>query len=307
MKKFKKISSLTLSILLVIEVLTSFSYHTLAVSNEIDNLSADFMTIRNEFVAEYPEDIELIDDVINQVVNDPQYEAAYAYDKESALSTLTDCLNGSINQKYGIKTLAWNYKSYFYSNYTVPVVKQSTKYYCGPASVIEALIGNGLMSNTAANKSKSKQDEIAKNMKVTEKDGVANVPTVVDELNANYSGSNPYGYGIFTKYNYSESISYMTYAFVHNMVPVVYIADTSKFDYYYYNDKGSFTHYVVVASIDYESETICIVDPHYDNRYGGIHYVSFDEFYDAMKTYKVVEEDQGVNCYIISYGNRKDQ
>ena len=155
------------------------------------------------------------------------------------------------------------------------------------------------MENIAANKSKSKQDEIAKNMGVTEKDGVANVPTVVDELNDNYSGSNPYGYGVFTKYNYSESIGYMTNAFVHNMVPVVYIADTSAFDYY---GKDSFTHYVVVSSIDYESETICIVDPHYDSKYGGTHYISFDEFYDAMKWYK-----NGRNSYIISYGNRKDR
>lgn len=67
----------------------------------------------------------------------------------------------------------------------------------------------------------------------------------------------------------------------HDALPVVWIPDTSVLGYY---NNNSFRHYVIIDAVDFEAGQITIFDPHYDNRFFGTNYISFDEFYDIFKT-----------------------
>lgn len=61
----------------------------------------------------------------------------------------------------------------------------------------------------------------------------------------------------------------------YDAVPIIRVQDTTVLGYY---DK-SFQHYIVVESVDLQAESMNIIDPHYDNKYYGLHTISFEEFY----------------------------
>lgn len=261
-----------------------------------ENLSG-FQSLRTEFADEYPDDVELIDEVINVAMCDPTFIETYEYDKELAVEILKNTLIDSINQRYRISTYADNGNGVYYSMMDVPVVKQATTWYCCPASVIAAFIGNAVFSDTERNKSKAMQDSIASELGVTEENGAPIPAKVASVLNKRVSGT-PYGVGYFTYLSYDSAIDYAKKALLNNYVPLVRVADTSAFSYY----RGErFTHYVAISKIDYNNKKITIVDPHYDSRFGGERTVTFNEFYNAMKL-----AYNGNNCWIISYGNGKN-
>ena len=284
-----------LSLILVVSTLFLCGTNAFAESNDSVDMKTVFLQIRDKYALDYPDDIEMIDEITDLCLNDPDLTAGYESDSETAIAAFKQCLDSSLNQQHGIDTYTMLPNGIFRSDYTVPVITQSTEYYCGPATVIAALIGDGKLANTTANKSASNQAAVADDLTVSKLNGMPPVPTVVNYLNTYYSGT-PYGYGLYTRFNYETSISYMTYAFANGMVPVVRVTDTSCFDYY---NGESFSHYVAVQEINYTNETIVIVDPHYNSAYRGYHTITFDEFYNAMKAVK-----NNLNSYIISYGNR---
>lgn len=241
---------------------------------------------------EYPDDVELIDAVIELVTNDPNFVVIYDNNRDEGLDLLRGNIKASIREQSGIDAYAYSNGEY-YSVFGVPVVTQATDWYCCPASFISALIGGMAFTDTDANKGKAMQDTIANELGVTEEKGAPAVSTVKDCLNKHFGG-NIYGYHMFTKYCYEQSIKYMADALEKEYIPLVRVTDTSAFKYY---NGNSFSHYVAVSSINYLNKTLVIMDPHNKSPYNGNHTITFDEFYNAMKLVKGRD-----NCWIISYG-----
>lgn len=256
------------------------------------NVSNDFFVVREECIRNYPDDVELIDQVIDLVTNDPNFVAIYDNYPEEALDMLKSNISASIHEQSGIDTYAYESRRY-YSYFGVPVVKQAEDWYCCPASFIAALIGTTAFTDTETNKGKAMQDTIAEELGVTEGQGAPPVYEVRDCLNKHFSGK-PYGYHMFTNVCYKQSIKYMADALEKEYIPLVRVTDTSAFKYY--NGK-KLSHYVAVSAVDYSKKTIDIMDPNNVSPYGGNKTITFDEFYNAMQLV-----NGGENCWIISYG-----
>ncbi len=190
-------------------------------------------------------------------------------------------------------TFAYNPSSaYFYSNYTVPVIDQVYSYTCGPASYLQALTGNGILTNNSNNTSDFAVLDAADEIGTTPEYG-SNPQQVTDALNRQEELESYYTYNFFTEFTYNQSIYMLQYAFMNDITPVVYVADTSWFNYY---NGVSQRHFVTVASINYQSQRIVIVDPNCEDEFRGRHEITFNEFYNAMKHSC---KDDVFNSYII--------
>lgn len=80
---------------------------------------------------------------------------------------------------------------------------------------------------------------------------------------------------MFTKYNFNKALDYIEISLAMDAIPVINVYDT-RFLKYYNNKK--FDHFMVVNYVDFNAETIMLVDPHYDSAYFGSHLITFDEF-----------------------------
>ena len=189
-------------------------------------------------------------------------------------------------------TFAYNPSSaYFYSNYTVPVIDQVYSYTCGPASYLQALIGNGTLTNSSNNTNSLAIEQAGEVIGTTPQNG-SSVEYVTNALNTHNNPAS-YTWSIFTAFTYNQSINMLQYAFMNDITPIVYVADTSWFNYY---NGVSQRHFVTVASINYQSQRIVIVDPNCEDEFRGRHEITFNEFYNAMKHSC---KDDVFNSYII--------
>lgn len=253
------------------------------------DMRADLSAVVSAYIEEYPEDADVLNDVFEDLVYDPNFKIAYEDDKEYAVSAFKNCLVGAINDKYGIQAYAGDFScTFWYSLYEVPVINQIKSNYCGPASILEALIGYGELDNVASNKNITALNNEFNAMGSPAEGPAINV--MMKRLN-NRIGLLNYGYNFYTSHSYSGSIDYLVQTFQSNIVPIVYFADTSALNYY--NGK-KFSHYITVESVNTIKREIVLVDPHFDATYRGKHTITFDEFYNAMKL------DNGImNCAII--------
>lgn len=282
---FKKVISI---VTVVAAVFNSMCASVFADEPNLD-MRADLSAVVSAYIEEYPEDADVLNDVFEDLVYDPNFKIAYEDDKEYAVSAFKNCLVGAINDKYGIQAYTGDFScTFWYSLYEVPVINQIKSNYCGPASVLEALIGYGTLDNIDSNKSIT-----ALNAEFNAMGAPVNGPAInvmMNRLN-NQMGLPNYGYNFYTANTYSGSINYLVQTFQSNLVPIVYFADTSALNYY--SEKG-FSHYIAVESVNTVTKEIVIVDPHFDAVYRGKHTITYDEFYNAMKL------DNGLmNCAII--------
>lgn len=165
----KKMSSMSIkksiiSLLLAFSTIgstTAFADEAVVENTAINyEFTASVQEIVNRFVNEYPYMQEEIFETVEIVTGMPTYISAFEYDENVAYELLCSSLKNLVSHS-GVSTYGADYKGKFYSNYTVPTVKQSTAYNCGIAAALQAVIGDGYLSNTTANKSKSKMTEIA--------------------------------------------------------------------------------------------------------------------------------------------------
>lgn len=234
--------------------------------------------IRSIYNERYPEQVDVVDGVIDVVTSDKTFLECYEYEGKTAFrileDTLMDALMPTIEPYNYDGTSAWSY-------YTVPEIMQVEKTYCGVASTQMALIGSGLISNTAYNRGEDKQRAIYSEMNFSIEDGAHITHHVTPYMNKYYSTSATAKYRVkgFTIYSYNKLPYYLSDSLRSNAVPIIMIPDTRFLGYY----KGySCSHYMVVKKVDTFNKKITVVDPHYDARYFGEHTISFDELYNVI-------------------------
>lgn len=79
----------------------------------------------------------------------------------------------------------------------------------------------------------------------------------------------------------------------YDALPIVRVQDTKVLGYY----EESFQHYIVVAEVDMQAGQMNILDPHYDDKYYGLHTISFEEFYK-------ISEDKDWGVWLSVYTNK---
>lgn len=179
-------------------------------------------------------------------------------------------------------------------SYTVwtPSIKQSKAYYCGPASVLQALYTAGVAGKVSGNTDSAKQSTLAKNDALgTDRDRgtwINLVPPVMNKYTGRYRK-----WVYETIDNTSSKKSTMQYFCRSNHAynnAVIYLLKTGELSYY----KGAdFSHYVTGSGIyydtssvtDYSNIRIRVADPHYNNSYFGSHIEPFNKVHAGMTKY----------------------
>lgn len=229
--------------------------------------------IKNIYISRYPEETEMIVDIVDTIAASEEFVNCFENEGATAFQIIEDSLRDALNPTISTCGLS---NGIYSSRYTVPAIEQSEEWYCGPASVLQALIGNGVLSNTTSNKSATKQDSVAESLNTTKKDGT-NITRISAYMRQEFPAANGYEYKAkaFTLYTYQNAIEMVKTSLQQNAVPIIRVDDTSVLDYY---NGNQYTHYMCISKVDTINNTVTVVDPHYDSAYRGSHVISMSEF-----------------------------
>lgn len=263
-----------------------------AISVENISFSGCVEKIKSVYTERYPEQVDIVNGVIDDVTSDKTFLEYYEYEGKTAFrileDTLMDALTPAIEPYNYDGQVAW-------TNYTVPAIAQINNNYCGVAATQMALIGSGLIPNNATNRSEDMQKAIADTMKLN--GSSANISlNITPYINSKYfsNAAVKYNTKCFTINSYSKLPYYLSDSLKSSRVPVIMIPDTSYLGYY---EGYSYSHYMVVKRVDTVNKTLTVVDPFHlsytDNlnqwkneTFFGEHTISFDELFGSPKNRK---------------------
>ncbi|MDE7398201.1 MAG: C39 family peptidase [Oscillospiraceae bacterium] len=237
--------------------------NNVAVSTENISFSGCVDKIRSVYTERYPEQVEVVNGVIDEVTSNETFLECYEYEGKTAFrileDTLMDALTPAIEPYNYDGQVAW-------TSYTVPVITQMNDYYCGPAAVQMALIGNGFLSNTSENRENKKQQEIAKELS-TSSSGGTYIFKITKYMQGFISSETiTYKSKLFTRYTYDTIFGLFSTSLRSNKVIILNIPDTSYLGYYNgkrYSDDG---HYVIIKKFDETKRKLTVVDPFHLNK-----------------------------------------
>ena len=213
---------------------------------------------------------EEVDALFAYYANDPDFLTYYQENRAACVEILEDVLLHEITPRVMPRSVSG---SLYYVN-MIPV-QQSTTYYCGPAAMVQSLIGMGVYSSNLSTATyNTYQETLASNMGTS---GGASIPSrMVTELNKHTNNIAKY---IYSRkpigYTQEQMESDIMYSLANNRPPIVK-PRTKELPYY----RGlTIYHFISIKSINtnpYNSSLrkVTLVDPHYDNRYFGVHDVT---------------------------------
>lgn len=213
--------------------------------------------------------------VLMQYLGDPMFVSHLEYDYESAM----EMIDNIVLQKSPIVPLGGRARQ---PECIVPLIRQSTSYYCGPASTLQALYGIGVASSISGSSNNEKQNALASNMG-TDTSGTY-VYIIVNELN-NYISSVKYAYIYQGNIGSQSNFKSLIYDSLHDDRPVILHARTEKIGYYNGHKSG---HYIAVDTLyatpaaDGPAEHIRVRDCNYNSAYYGTHVISLIEAYASI-------------------------
>ena len=239
--------------------------------------------IKSIYKAKYPEQAEVIDDIVDTLSSSDQFVAIFNEEGASAFYIIEDSLRDVLEPT---AEPCMQTDELYTTKYLVPAVRQNTNNNCGPASTLMALIGSGASGysyTTDTNTLNTWQNNLVEQLKPdTNGTPIGNITNV---MKANVPSRNGYSYKTkaFTKNSYNKALGYIESSLIMDAVPVILINDTSLLSYY---NGESYHHYMVVTSVDTLAGLVTVIDPHYDDKFFGVHYISFTEFTNMVKNCK---------------------
>ncbi|MGN0375961.1 MAG: hypothetical protein ACI4EN_10725 [Butyrivibrio sp.] len=157
-------------------------------------------------------------------------------------------------------------------------IRQTKTYNCGSTTVLQTLYGMGYEDNVPGNTNTEKIQYLDQVYNV-DLLGQADVNYMVNALNDNIPGLTTYSKTYISTNVTIVNFEQLIATSLTNGKPVVVVAsDTSKLTYYNGNSYG---HYLSVDYINRTTDTVRIVDCHFNSAYYGVHYVDLQELYDA--------------------------
>lgn len=272
---------------------------TLSIESCADN-------IKSIYKAKYPELADVIDDIVNTLSNSDQFVAIFEKEGPSAFYIIEDSLR-DVLEPTAMPCMQTD--ELYTTKYLVPAVRQSDHNNCGPASTLMALIGSGASgySYTTDSNTLNTWLNTLKGRLRPNNENVTNIGDITAVMRENVPSRNGYIYKTkaFSKYTYNKALGYIESSLIMDAVPVIRVKDTSLLGYY---NGHSCSHYMVVTSVDILAEEITVIDPHYDDKYFGVHYISFTEFENMAKNCKdlfistyTTDSSDDAYIYIILY------
>lgn len=249
------------------EISNSTYANTISISSCAEN-------IKNIYKANYPGHEAMIDEIVETISSSEEFVHCFEVEGATAFQIVEDSLRDALvptASTYGLSGGVYSSKN------TVPAIMQTTSYYCGPASVLQALRGNGDNTDT--------QDNIASALGTTSSNGtyITSISAYMRQKHA-ASGGYEYKAKAFTCYTYQNAIELVKESLRKDAVPIVRIPDTSVLGYY---GGLSQCHYVCVSKVDTNKGTVTLVDPNNTKSgnsypYFGTKVISMKEFNDLV-------------------------
>lgn len=268
----KKLIIRSISAFIVMGVLLSFTIS----AEPVNYFLYDLNGVKKTYSMLYPMHEQKLNDIIDSYQIDDQFGYHYLEDREGALKVVRKALQieMEILSSSSVSLNAYNPSTgFFYSNYPMPFVEQLENNWCGPAAVIQTLIGAGKLQNTTANKNYTAQQAQAKAMGTGSMSGGTYVYAMTNRLNSYYTGGSKYTYKIITRYTTIDELKvYIQHSFYNNAPPIIYFNDASKLGYYYQTDGTlkPITHYISVSEQTALADTATLVDPNYMRTLSGV-------------------------------------
>lgn len=242
------------------------------------SISSCAANIKRIYTANYPEQEDVIDEIINTITSSDEFVYCFETDGAKAFQIVEDSLRDALIPT--ASTLSYG-NGVYKAKVDFNAIMQSNNYYCGPASVLQALTGNGVVSGYNSYNSSAKQAEIAKAMGTTEEDGTY-IGAISAYMRTMFPAKNGYEYKAkgFTCNTYKTAIELVKVSLQQNAVPIIRIPDTSVLTYY-----GGLKqkHYVCISEVDTKNNTVTLVDPNNTVKdgktpYYGTHTISISQF-----------------------------
>ena len=215
-----------------------------------------------------------IDDLLDYHIHDSDFLAHYAEDRDACFEIMENVL------LYEITPSVTPFSSQ--THYSVPMVavRQSTTYNCGPASMVQTLIGMRVYAaNLSAAQYKTYEQQLASAVGTTES-GTA-PSRMVTELNKHTGGTNKYILQrMSTGYSETSAEYQVTRSLARSRPPIIK-PRTEQLDYY---GGLAIAHFISVQEMNtsYDLNYTILVDPHYSNAYFGRHSISNGTFASIM-------------------------
>ncbi len=240
--------------------------------------------IKSIYKANYPEQADIIDNIVDTLVFSDEFAGIFAAEGTTAFQIVEDSLLDVLAPEPSpqIQTDDLYTTKYFFQP-----IQQINNYYCGPASTLMALMGSGAAEynyDDVKSKTDELQTTLANQLGTTLSSGT-NISMITKVLNNNVPSVNGYKFKTkaFTVYSYQRALDFIETSLVEDCVPVIRVPDTALLCYY----KGkSFSHYMVVEAVDFNAESVTLVDPHCDDKYFGRHTIFYEDFENLAKNSK---------------------
>lgn len=238
---------------------------------DTQSISACAANVKNIYKAKYPDQAEMIDDIVNILSSSDQFISIFETEGASAFCIIEDSLRDVLEPA----AAPCGYTPDLYlSDYANPLIKQVDSRSCGPASTLMALIGSGAPEYPYT------RDETTLNdwqVNLKEKLEGTDIKYITKFLQEKVPSRNGYKFKskAFTKYSYNLAFDFIADSLINDAVPVLLVWDTSLLGYY---NGYSCGHYMVVVCIDTLEREITLADPNNNPAYFGYHVISFDEF-----------------------------
>jgi hypothetical protein len=245
----------------------------------------------------YAEKTGVVSEVVYSIVQQDEFKNAYASEGKMAFRIVEDALQDALELDTNLKSY---YSGKYYLPNTVPAIDQYYGSYCGPAATLQALIGNGFLSNTTSNTNSTAVYNMGTTLGTTSSGTY--ISNITNHMKSYYSSNTlTYNRKAFTQYSYNKALPYVSNSLYNDGAVIMRVNDTSKLQYY---NGVSLSHYVTIIEVNYTRSTVKIVDPHYNSTYRGTHTITFTEFNNIMSDdgwLSVLTTDTASNAYSYIY------
>lgn len=228
--------------------------------------------IKRIYTAEYPEQAEMINEIVDTVSADSEFINIFNSEGATAFQIVEDSLRDALEPS--VSTFSTRASIYSLPEYNI---NQYYSTYCGPASAIQALVSSGKISEPSNPTSAVYNAGQA----MGTNSGGTNITNLSNYMNRYESSTSvKYRAKAFTRYSYDKALDFVIYSLANGRAPIMRVYDTALMSYY---NGATYSHYVTIIGINTNTEKITVSDPHYSSAYRGIHTITFSEFYDLMK------------------------
>lgn len=250
----------------------------------IESCAANIKSIYKE---KYPEQTDVVDEVVDIITADETFIDIFEDEGASAFQIVEDSLHDALDPY--IAPLAFD-EDMYWVDHLIPSVQQAENNFCGPASLVMALIGaqkvDYTLDTTITDKLQydyAKETGIVSELGVNSGNGVE-IGKMKNFLQKRFpvsSMGDTYRNKIFTRFSIAPIEDFLAFALLCDTLPIIRVDEPGRLNYYPDN-YGWNPHYIVISSINLSTGEVGVIDPHWNDKYFGRHTVTLAEIEDLV-------------------------